>query len=89
MSLVDRDDMTKLRTAAESAETAQTAEDEIQLKAIAHVINSAANTGLLEALFQEELRPANRTKLEENGYTLKPYGEVQPDRRTLISWKQS
>ena len=46
MSLVNKDDMTTLRSASEAAATAKTAEEDQQLLAVAFAINHASNTGL-------------------------------------------
>lgn len=91
MNLVERTDMDKLRTAQESAQTAATAEDDIQLKAVAYAINSAANTGEHRVLFQEKLRQAVADELEANGYVLKYVGDpdYNPTRRVIISWSSS
>ena len=87
MSLVEKDEMTTLRSASESKDTAQTAEYEIQLKAVAYAINSAANTGELRTIFVGQLRDDVKEELESNGYTLTKYGQVNPDNETVISWK--
>ena len=88
MALVDKDDMTTLFPASDSKATAQSAEDDIQLKAVAFAINSAANTGQLRVIFQEEIRPNVKTQLENNGYKLDPVpGTAKADSQTVISWK--
>lgn len=88
MSLVDKDDMTTLRTAAESLATSQTAEDEIQLKAVAYAINSAANTGETVTVFQGELRENVKSEVEGKGYTIRYDSSIAfPDRKAIISWK--
>lgn len=88
MALVDKDDMTTLFPASSSKTTAQSAEDDIQLKAVAFAINSAANTGQLRVIFQEEIRPNVKTQLENKGYKLDPVpGTAKADSQTVISWK--
>ena len=89
MSLVERDDMTKLRTAAESRETAASAEDEVQIKAVAHLINQAANTGLERVAYQGELREAVREELISKGYYLRNIGGAYPERQVLIIWEEN
>ena len=87
MSRVKKDDMTKLRTAEESLETALTAEDEVQLEAVAYLINNAANTGLTRAVYQDKLRPATLSELENKGYSVKYISAADAERQALISWK--
>lgn len=88
MALVDKDDMTTLFPASDSKATAQSAEDDIQLKAVAFAINSAANTGQLRVIFQEEIRPNVKTQLKSNGYELDSVpGTAKADGQTVISWK--
>lgn len=87
MALVDKDDMIKLRTAAESRETAQTAEHDIQIKAVAYAINNAANCGQNSIIFQELLRKDVASELNSKGYHLEYVPET--DRGVLISWKES
>lgn len=85
MNLVERTDMDKLISAYAAATTAITAEDDVQLKAVAYAINSAANTGQFRTLFQEKLRPNVKDELESNGYKLTPVGDVHA-RKVIISW---
>ena len=87
MALVDKDHMTELRSAADARLTAETAEVDIQLQAVAYAINSASNTGQLRATFQGVLLDEVKSALEENGYTTQSYG-VNPNNLTVISWKQ-
>lgn len=87
MNLVDKDHMTELYTAAQSRQTAATAEDDIQLKAVAFAINSAANTGQLRVIFQEPLRPSVVEQLEGSGYTIQYISAAKQDQQALISWK--
>lgn len=89
MSLVDKDHMTELRPASDALATAQTAEDEIQLKAVAFAINSASNTGQTRILFQDPLRDATKSTLESNGYEIKEYEGARPEGRVVISWKNA
>lgn len=88
MSLVEKDKMTELRPASDSRETALGSEDEIQKKAVAFAINSAANTGQLNTIFQGAIRDAVKEELESKGYTIKDVGTAQSDRQILISWKE-
>ena len=85
MALVDKDDMTTLRPASDSRATAQTAEHDIQVKAVAYAINNAANCGQNNIIFQEVLRKDVEDELLSMGYTTSKVPETQ--RGTLISWK--
>ena len=87
MSLVDKDQMTILRSAADSKATAESAEKDIQIKAVAYAINEAANTGLTRVIFQGVLLPETKQELESQGYTLQNVGAAHPENRTLIDWK--
>ena len=87
MNLVPKDQMTELFTAAQSRQTATTAEDDIQLKAVAFAINSAANTGQLRVIFQEPLREAVKEQLEGSGYTIQYISAAKEEQQALISWK--
>lgn len=87
MALVDKDHMTILRPASEAKSTAETAEDDIQLMALAHAINSASNCGEYRTVFQENIRAKNKEELESKGYTLRAAGIADSERGTIISWK--
>lgn len=91
MSLVNKDEMTTLRSASDSRATAQTAEKEIQLQAIAYAINNAANTGLFEALYQSPLLPGVKEELEGKGYVVRfvNNNSMQKEHHALISWKEN
>lgn len=89
MSLVEKDKMTELRTAAQSYETSISSEDEVQLKAVAYAINSAANTGQLNTVFQGAIRPAVLEELESKGYNIRDIGTAQQDKQMLISWNNN
>ena len=89
MALVDKDEMTTLRTAAESKATAETAEKDIQLKAIAYAINNAANCGQSNVIFQERIMDENIEELEGKGYTVRRDRLVSStERSTLIDWSK-
>lgn len=88
MALVDKDEMTTLRTAAESRDTAESAAKDIQLKSVAFAINSAANTGETRTVFQGELLTEVKAELESKGYTVSPYNSVEITRSSVISWKE-
>lgn len=88
MARIDRDDMTTLHPASECAQVASTAEDDIQLSAVAYLINNAANTGLYKAEFLQKLRPAVKEQLESNGYKLRYSGGADPESSVEIMWEQ-
>ena len=71
MSLIPKDQMTELFSASQVAETASTAEEDIQLKSVAFAINQAANTGLYRIIYQEKLKDSVKEALEAKGYTIK------------------
>lgn len=87
MAQVDRDHMTELRSAADSKTTAQTAEKDSQLKAVAYAINEAANTGAFTTVFKGVLLDEVKTQLESEGYELKPYTAIISENSTVISWE--
>ena len=90
MSLVNKDEMTQLRPASEATQTAKTAEDDIQLQAVAFAINQASNTGLYRVIFQEALRENVKSQLESNGYTVRQADMRAYDqgKNVEISWPQ-
>ena len=85
MALVEKDEMTTLRTASDSKATAANSLDDIQTKAVAYAINSAANCGEYTTIFQEVIRPNVKSELLEKGYVLTPAPEL--NKGTIISWK--
>ena len=89
MAQVDKDHMTELRSASDSLATAQDAEKDVQLKAVAFAINSAANTGETQAVFQGVLLPEVKSELESKGYKVGNYNSVDTTRSCLISWKNA
>lgn len=87
MSIVARDQMTELRTADESYQTSLVAEDEIQLKAVAYEINTAANSGATRTVYQGKLRPAVLDQITASGYKVTYLKSATPEGQVLISWK--
>ncbi len=89
MALVDKNDMTTLRPASDSKATAETAEQDIQLKALAYAINNAANCGQTNVIFQERILDANIAELKSKGYTIRQDRFVSStERSTLIEWSE-
>lgn len=91
MGLVPKDQMTILRSASESKSTAQSAEKDIQMQAIAYAINNAANTGLYEVIFQEKLIDGVKAELEGKGYVVRFVNNnaYNLEHHALISWKDN
>ena len=89
MAQVDKDHMTELRSASDSLATAQSAEKDIQLKAVAFAINSAANTGETRTVFQGVMLEEIKQELESNGYVVQNYNSVDPNKSSMISWKNA
>ena len=87
MALVERDKMTTLLDASQAKAVASTALDEIQLKAVAYAINSAANSGETCVEFKEAMREATLDALKAKQYTVKDIGKAKPSDIKLISWK--
>lgn len=91
MTLVNKDEMIKLRSASDSRATAQTAEKDIQLQAIAYAINTAANTGLFSTIYQSPLLDGVKEELEGKGYVVRfvNNNSMQKEHHTLISWNEN
>lgn len=87
MALIPTSDLTTLQSASAVKTVAQSAQEDTQEMAVAYAINTAANTGEMETVFQGVLFESIKTKLETEGYTLTNYGAANPDFRTVISWK--
>lgn len=85
-NLVEKDEMTKLRTASESRETSLTAADDVQMMSIAYAINSAANTGATRVTYVEEITEANLEILKTKGYSITYNNNLRPKGQTIISW---
>ena len=81
--------MTTLRPASDSRATAQTAEQDIQLKALAYAINNAANCGQTNVIFQEKILDVNIDELKSKGYKIRQDRFVSStERSTLIEWSE-
>lgn len=72
MALIPQDELNQLKTASEVEAVANTATQTIQEQAVAYLINTAANTGLHECLFNGILTDETITALEGKGYTVTP-----------------
>lgn len=65
-------DISKLRTALDTLTTAKGAVAEQDKRAVARLINYAANTGDHVSIWQHPMSNAMKTMLEVEGYKLKP-----------------
>lgn len=87
MSLIPQDELTTLRPASEVKTVSETAEYEQEKLAVAHIINSAANTGETCAIVNHRLSDALITELKNNGYTLSyTVSRVNITDEVVISW---
>lgn len=80
------ENLTQLVPAATAKSTALSAERDIQLKTVAHAINTAANTGCTEVKINQPLLDEVKTELETNGYKVYPVSLADPDRVVMITW---
>ena len=87
MGLVNKDEMTVLRSASEAKQTAKEAEKDRQLMSVAYAINEASNTGLMRVVFQGELIDEVKEELQSKGYHILNYGAAHPEKRSVISWE--
>ena len=87
MSRIAPEDMTTLISAAQAKSVADTAAVELEEMQIAHCINEAANTGETEAYYSKPISETMLTKLDTEGYTIKPPAPIaKPGDVTIISW---
>lgn len=87
MSRIDPEDMTTLQTAAAVKTVAEGAVAELEEMSVAHLINSAANTGEYTAVYSKPISQVLRTKLEGQGYVLSsPSPIAKSGDETIISW---
>ena len=88
MTRIPQDELTTLKTASAVKTVAEGAVAELEEMSVAHLINSAANTGLYEAVYSKPMSAALKTKLKGKGYTLtEPVPLSKPGDETIISWK--
>ena len=88
ITLATTEELTVLKPASEAKQVADSAEDTIQLKTVAHLINSAAVTGEYRAILQQKLLPSVKETLLNNGYTLQEVGKAVASTETLITWNK-
>ena len=90
MSRIPQDELTQLKSAAAVKAVSASAIAELEEMSVAHLINTAANTGEYRAVYSKPISNALRTKLEGQGYTLsEPAPIAKPGDETIISWKDS
>lgn len=90
MSRIAPEDMTTLQAASDVKTVAEGAVAELEEMSVAHLINSAANTGEYEAVYSKPISAALKTKLEGQGYTLTaPAPLAKSGDVTIISWKDA
>lgn len=87
MSRIPQDELTTLKAATAVKTVAESAVSELEEMSVAHLINSAANTGEYTAVYGKPISQALRTKLEGQGYVLSsPHPIAKPGDETIISW---
>lgn len=90
MSRIPQEDLTTLQAASAVKTVAETAVAELEEMSVAHLINTAANTGEYSAVCSRPISETLRTKLEGQGYTLsEPAPLAKPGDETIISWKDA
>ena len=90
MSRIPQDELTELKSATAVKGVSATAIAELEEMSVAHLINTAANTGEYQAVYNRPISEALRTKLKGQGYTLsEPAPIARPGDETIISWKDA
>lgn len=77
--LISYDEMSTLKLADELRSVADTALIDNQLQSLAHMLNTAANTGAYSILWAGELFDENIQTLKEHGYSIEPVDNVARD----------
>jgi len=80
------ENLVELVPASEAKATAATAEQDAQVKAVAHAINTAANTGCTEVKINQPLLPEVKSTLEGLGYKVYPVGLAESTRVWMVCW---
>ncbi len=90
MTRIKPEDMTTLQAASTVKTVAEGAVAELEEMSVAHLINTAANTGEYRAVYSKPLSAALKTKLEGQGYTLtSPAPMAKLGDETIISWDKA
>lgn len=91
MALIPQDELATLKNASDVKTVALSAAEDAEKMAIAKLINSSANTGQMEVLYNHEISESVITALEGLGYTvnkLSPKVSADPKYQYTISWKE-
>ena len=87
MSRIPQDELTTLKAASAVNTVAEGAIAELEEMSVAHLINTAANTGEYRAVYSKPISDALRTKLTGMGYKLsEPAPLAKSGDETIISW---
>lgn len=90
MSLIPKSELTTLKSAEEVRAVADTAEFEHELMAVAHAINTAANTGEYSVTLNTKLSEDVQKELQAQGFKVEDaYPAACPGRTWIISWGDS
>ena len=90
MSRIPQNELTTLKAAVAVKTVAEGAVAELEEMSVAHLINTAANTGAYEAVYSKPISEALKTKLTNKGYTLSaPVPLAKAGDETIISWKDA
>ncbi len=90
MALITPDNLATLISASSAKSVADGAPLDAEKMALAKLINSAANTGQYEVLYNHKISDDAKTALEGQGYTITQRSSKvtsSPEYQYLISWK--
>ena len=90
MALIQPDQLATLISASAAKTVADTAIQDAEEMSIAKLINSSANTGMYEVLYNHPISSATISTLEGQGYTVTqvPASKTSsPEFQYVISWK--
>ncbi len=86
-SLIPKEEMTTLKSAAEVKEISEQAELIQEEMSVAATINGAANTGVNSIFWYQRLSKTLKEKLEEMGYTVREVEDAaNAEDCHIISW---
>lgn len=78
---------TTLRPAADVKDVAEKAAEVHELQQLAYAINTAADTGELQTVYEHAISDNAQSTLELQGYQLTPYKLATNGAAYIISWK--
>lgn len=84
--MIDKENMIKLVKASEVKSVADTAFYDHNEISVAYTINSAANCGEYDCIYQNYIEPELITKLKDLGYTIVE-NTLSASKQYIISWK--